>query len=265
MKSQKLKKTTKSFSIKKLLSFLAIILTLVLSYALNVYTGSFYKANVKLLWLFIYAVIGFFGFYFLYYVAYFITLIIYNSKNKKKAEEIVSCDDYIAEIFKDGDYRFRYDKKIKFSDNIVVYKDEVLSVIKKIAGDYSLDKSDYYYVNFTVYDAVKIIKDAVDGIDVKISPIFRLLRAEDKPIKVAEKLLVSALENEEKEVELKPEKPRNAFLQKIVDTAKKIGVAIIKNPLENALNDLTVFISYEAFKVYSKNGKKALPNKKEGK
>ena len=55
------------------------------------------------------------------------------------------------------------------------------------------------------------------------------------------------------------------MLKKIVDTAKKVGVAIVKSPLENALNDLTVFISYEAFKVYSKNGKQSLPKlEKEG-
>ena len=34
-------------------------------------------------------------------------------------------------------------------------------------------------------------------------------------------------------------------------------------PLEGALNDLKVFVSYEAFKVYGKDGKKYLPYNKE--
>lgn len=258
-------KRSKSSSIKKVISFLIVTVTLILAYLLNVYTGSFTEANKKLIWLFIYSLIGFISFFVVYYIAYFITLTVYNAKSKKKAKEIISCDDYIADLLSDGNYRFNYDKSIAFSKNVGVYKDEVLSVIKKIASDYGLDKSEYYYVNFTVYDAVKIISDAVDGIDVKISPIFKLLRAEDTPIKIAEKLLISALENDAKEESEKVEKPQNPLLKKIVDTAKKVGVAIVKSPLENALNDLTVFISYEAFKVYSKNGKQSLPSvKKEG-
>ncbi len=264
MKTSKNKRATSSVNVKKLFSFLAVILTLILSYVLNVYTYSFYQANLKLIWLVIYSIIGFLGFYLVYYVAYFITLLVYNASSKKKAIETISCDDYISNVFKEGNYRFNYDKKLNFSDNISAYKDEVLIIIKKIAGDYGLDKSDYYYLNYTAYDAVKIVKDAVDGIDVKISPIFKLLRAEDKPIKVAEKLLISALENDGKEVEVKPEKPQNTLLKKFMDTAKKVGVAIIRRPLENTLNDLMVFISYEAFKVYSKNGKKSPLNVKEG-
>ena len=48
------------------------------------------------------------------------------------------------------------------------------------------------------------------------------------------------------------------------EIAKKAGVSLIKTPLENALNDLTVFVGYEAFKVYGSSSKKGyLPPSKE--
>ncbi len=262
MKTQGLKTNEKISKKKQILSNLAVLLALILSYALNVYTGSFQEANGKLLSLLFYSLIGFLGFFVLYYTAYFITLLIYNKKRKKIAKTIVSCDDNIAEIFSDGKHHFKYDLKQGFNANLNGYLDGVLKVVKEIADGYKVGNSEYYYVNFTVYDAIKIVSDAVDGIDVKISPVFRFLRAEDKPLKVVEKLLVNALESEKSTPAL-DEKQKSGILKAVVDTAKKAGVLLIKNPLESALNDLKVFVSYEAFKVYGKDGKKYLSSQKE--
>ena len=258
MKEQKVKNSGKISRKKQIINLIIVCLALVVSYALNVYTGSFKQANLKLLSLIFYSALGFIAFFIVYYAVYFITLICYNKKRKKTANTIISCDDSIAEIFAGGKHRFNYDKKITFNDNLTVYLDEVLKVIKEIADGYNLGRNEYYYLNFTVYDAIKIVGDAVDGIDTKISPIFKFLRAEDRPLKVVEKLLVSALEEEKRE-----EKPKSAFVKAVVDTAKKAGVTLIKSPLENALNDLTVFVGYEAFKVYGKGKTEYLPSYKE--
>ena len=258
MKEQKVKNSDKISRKKQIINLIIVCLALVISYALNVYTGSFKQANLKLLSLIFYSALGYITFFTVYYAVYFITLIFYNKKRKKIANAIVSCDDSVAEIFAGGKHRFNYDKKIPLSDNLSAYLDGVLKVVKEIADGYSLGKNEYYYLNFTVYDAIKIVGDAVDGIDVKISPIFKFLRAEDRPLKVVEKLLVSALEEEKGE-----EKPKSNFVKSIVDTAKKAGVSLLKSPLENALNDLTVFVGYEAFKVYGKGKTEYLPSYKE--
>ena len=259
MKEQKIKNSGKISRKKQIINLIIVCLALVISYALNVYTGSFQQANVKLLSLLFYSALGFIAFFILYYVVYFITLIRYNKRRKKIANSIISCDDNVAEIFAGNKHRFNYDKKIPLNDNLTAYLDGVLKVVKEIADGYSLGKNEYYYLNFTVYDAIKIVGDAVDGIDTKISPILRFLRAEDRPLKVVEKLLISALEEEKKE-----EKPKSALSKTLIDTAKKAGVSLIKTPLENALNDLTVFVGYEAFKVYGSSSKKGyLPPSKE--
>ena len=263
MKNVRLKTNAKTLKKGKVLSSVLVILALVLSYALNVYTTSFQDANAKLLLLFAYSLAGFLGFFVVYFIAYFITLLFYNKKRKKIAKTVVSCDDNIAEIFSDNKHKFKYDLKQNFNDNLTEYLNGVLQVVKQIADGYGVSKTDYYYLNFTVYDGIKIISDAIDGIDVKISPIFKFLHAEDKPLKIVEKLLVNALEGEKPESILQ-EKQKPVIFKAFLDTAKKAGVMLIKSPLESALNDLKVFVSYEAFKVYGKDGKKYLPLQKEG-
>ena len=262
MENARLKTKAKSSKKGKVLSSVLVILALVLSYALNVYTTSFQEANAKLLLLFVYSFAGFLGFFALYFIAYFITLLFYNKKRKKIAKTIISCDDNIAEIFSDNKHQFKYDLKLNFNDNLTDYLNGVLQVVKQIADGYRVKKGEYYYLNFTIYDGVKIISDAIDGIDVKISPIFKFLHAEDKPLKIVEKLLVNALESEKQDTQINnSHKPQ--ILQAFLETAKKAGVMLIKTPLEGALNDLKVFVSYEAFKVYGKDGKKYLPYNKE--
>ena len=262
MEKARLKANAKTLKKGKVLSSVLVILALVLSYALNVYTTSFQEANAKLLLLFVYSLAGFLGFFAVYFIAYFITLLFYNKKRKKIAKTVVSCDDNIAEIFSDNKHQFKYDLKQNFNANLTDYLNGVMQVVKQIADGYRVSKGEYYYLNFTVYDGIKIISDAIDGIDVKISPIFKFLHAEDKPLKIVEKLLVNALEGEKPE-NSPQEKQKPLIIQAFLDTAKKAGVMLIKSPLESALNDLKVFVSYEAFKVYGKDGKKYLPPKKE--
>ena len=257
MQTKKCKNNGKTSTKKGIFSFLAVLLALI------VYTHSFVEANNKLISLFLYGVVGYLGFYIIYYIAYYITLISYNKKRKKIANTIISCDDGIATIFVGDAHRFKYDKNTTFIENINVYKNEVLSVIKEIADGCCVGSGRYYYLNFTVYDAIKIIGDAIDGIDVKISPIFKLLRAEDRPLKTVEKLLVNALESEKQDDVIELQKPKSTIMQSVVNKAKQVGFSLIKSPLENALNDLTVFIGYEAFKVYGKGNIARLPSSKE--
>ena len=247
----------------RIVKIIGIALVFVIAYGVSVYTSSFVETNNKLVSLFLYALIGFLGFYLIYYVFYLISLIIYKKRLKKRAKVVIDCDDNVEELFSNGKHRYNYDLKVNLKSNLNAYKDAVVSVVKEIAEGYNLKKGELNYLNFTVYDAIEIIQNAIDGIDSKISPIFKFLRAEDKPLSVVEKLLISAIENQPKPEELEPPKSVG-FMSKIISKAKSAGMFLIKGSLENALNDVLIFIGYEAFKVYGKEGDKYLPVRSDG-
>lgn len=240
----------------KLINTLVIFLVLVTAYALSVYTSSFKEANLKLLSLFFYALFGFIGFYIVYAVAYLITMCTQIKNRKKQAIDIVECDEQLNQIFSDNKNKFKYNPKCNVAVNFNIYKDQVLSVIKQIAEGFNKAKSEYYYLSYTVYDALDIVDNVINGVDAKVSPIFGLLKAEDKPLKVVEKLLVSAVEKENAE---SVEKTQNSFIKSIADKLLSAGLMVFRKTLENTANDLIVFIGFEAFKAYNKNGAKYLP------
>ncbi len=260
MKGQKVEKQANKSKLRYV-KIAGVLLVLIIAYAISVYTSSFNQTNIKLLSLVLYTVCGFLGFYLIYFVFYLITLVSYNKRVKKIANTVVSCDDNVALLFSRGK-RFRYDVKESFTSNINNYKTAVLDVVEEVATGYGAKKGNYYYLNYTVYDAIDVVNNAIDAIDGKVSPIFKLLRAEDKPLKVVEKLLVSAIENENREQEVIEKKP--SLISAVINKAKTVGTFIIKGAIDNAFNDLLVFICYEAFKVYGKDGAEYLPAGKEG-
>ena len=240
----------------KILKFMLVVLVCVIAYGIAVYTSSFEQANSKLVSLFLFALLGFLGFYVIYYVIYLITISIQVTKRKKAVATVIECDDAVSELFSDNKNKFRYNPKCDFKVNFDIYKEQVLSVIKQIALGFNKAKSDYYYLNYTVYDALEIIDNVINGVDVKISPIFKLLKAEDKPLIIVEKLLVKAIENDNKP---KAEKEQNKFIKAVGEKLLNAGLFVFRRNLENTANDLMVFIGLEAFKAYNKNGAKYLP------
>ena len=249
--------------LNRFLKTVGVALVLIIAYAISVYTKSFSETNLLLLKLVIYSLCGFVGFYAVYFIAYLITLIIYNKRVKKIAKTVISCDDNVAMLFDGGKNTFKYDVKKDFKSNVNEYKNTALNVVDEVATGYGINKGNFYYLNFTVYDAIDVVRNAVDGVDNKISPIFRFLHAEDKPLIMVENLLISAIESE-KEPKIEDENKKPSVLSSLINKAKMAGAFVLKGAIENAFNELLVFLSYEAFKVYGKDGKTYLPKTEGG-
>ncbi|MBO7215150.1 MAG: hypothetical protein J6V66_06635 [Clostridia bacterium] len=231
-----------------------MVLVLVVSYVISVITSSFYETNKKLVILVICFVLGIILFFVIYFIAYAITL----SKIKKRARRMlklgISCDDNASIYFEKRKYKFHYDRRLKFSANIENVKRDALSVIKDVATVYGNHDEKYYYLGFTVYDATSIMTGALDLIDSKISPIFKLIRAEDKPLKIVENLLEKAIENDEA-VEVEPEKSsKPSLLKKIGLSVMKASTFIFRGKIESAMTDVVKFIGVKAFETFEKNG-----------
>ena len=258
-----MKNNQAKIKLNRFLKTAGAVLAVIIAYAISVYTKSFSETNVLLLRLVIYSLCGFVGFYIVYSIAYLITLVIYNRRVKKIAKTVISCDDNVAMLFSGGKNAFRYDVKKDFKHNINEYKNTALNVVEEVAAGYGINKGNFYYLNFTVYDLIDVARNAVDGVDNKISPIFKFLHAEDKPLSMVEALLVSAIESEKHpKIEEETKKP-NAF-STLINKAKMAGAFVLKGAIENACNELLIFLGYEAFKVYGKEGKTYLPKAEGG-
>lgn len=233
---------------------LFISLVLVASYVISVITSSFSQTNKKLLILLICFIGGVGLFLMIYSVFYLITFIRIGHRAKKKSKTAISCDDRASKYFEENTYRFKYNGKDTFSNNMNRLKVEALAIIKDVASIYGGADNKYYYLGFTVYDATSILYGALDLIDSKVSPIFKFLRAEDKPIKMVENALQKAIEDDENEQAVEDQKS-SGFLKRIGLGVVKATANLFRGKIENAVTDIVKYVGFKAFEVYEKNGK----------
>lgn len=240
---------------KKFIKFFIIVLVMVISYFVSAYLYGHKQTLIKLLKLVFYFACGFISFYLLYWIASLITSAVYSIKRKNQAKVVISCDDDVSALMSNADYKFNYNVKFDFKQNANEYKTKLLSLVKAVAIGYNNKICEYYYLDYTVYDALDILSNVVDGLDYKITPIFKFLRAEDKPLKIVEKLLLNAIETSKRTTNLDETHKKSNVIEKIKGTIKKTGFFLIKGVIDSACNDLSTFIAFEAFKVYGKTGK----------
>ncbi len=245
---------TKKIKLGGILKTLFIALVLVISYVISVITSSFYETNKKLLVLLICFVGGVALFLLIYAIFYLITFIRIGKRAKKMSKTAISCDDRASKFFEENNYKFKYDGKTTFSSNVSRLKTDALSIVKSVASVYESDRDKYYYLGYTVYDATSVLYGALDLIDSKISPIFKFLRAEDKPLKVVENLLEKAIEDE-KTAEQQVEQKNPSFLKKIGLGFVKVTANLFRGKIETAVTDVVKYVGFKAFEVYEKNGK----------
>ena len=131
----------------------------------------------------------------------------------------------------------------------------MLDIVKDIATGFNKGGGRYYYLNYSIYDAVSVLDTTIDLFNSKITPIFKFLKAEDKPLNVVEKLLVSAIEKEETE-EKKERESKNNLLKKIGSKLFQGATFIFKGVIENTINSVVIFVASKAFEVYGKSGQK---------
>lgn len=246
---------TSKIKAKEIVKTLLILAVLVVSYVISVITSSFYETNKKLVVLLICFVAGVLLFVIVYVILYLLTFIKIKKRAKRLLKESISCDDRAYAFFEKNGYSFSYNVKESFSKNMLAFKDDALSIIKEIANVYGVGEDKFYYLGYTVYDATNVLYSALDLVDVKISPIFKLLKAEDKPLGLIENLLEKAVESDGKSEEKNEEESKPSFLKKIGLGLLKATTFIFRGKIENALTDVVKFAGVKAFEVYGKNGK----------
>jgi hypothetical protein len=100
----------------------------------------------------------------------------------------------------------------------------------------------YYYLNYTVYDAIGVIKTTINGADDKIGGFLKKFKLYDKPIGILESKLSEIIEGEE---------PKKS--SPIVGGIIKATTFILSKQINGACNDFIAFVISEAYGVYGKD------------
>lgn len=247
-------KATNKFKILKTILF---SLLLVLSYVASVYVKGFAQTNTRLLYLLVFVFLGFCSFYIVYYIIYFITNLKYKRQDKKKKEFIVNCDDSVSNFLKDEKYKFTYNVKNSIKDNI----ESAVSVAKNVILDVATinDKNNkYFYLNYTVYDALEIYGNLVTFAYAKIDGVFKTFKIQNKPISFIEKSLQNVIVDDKGE---KVEEKDNLLIKikkGVGNAVLNTGIFLFKNKIQDAVNEIISVICLEAFKVYGKDVKSTM-------
>ncbi len=247
----------KRSKLKNVVKTALMLIVFAISYVISAVTSSVYLTNIKLITLLICFVLGALIFFIIYGVLYLIAIIKISKKTKRLISNEISCDDRAVNYFKSIDYKFNYDVKKKFSENLLSFKLDVVKIVQDVAQTYG-NHDKYYYLGYTIYDALGVLDNAVDLLDAKISPIFKFLKVDDKPLKSVELTLEKAIElgaeGRENLVENK-----GGFLKKAGEKLAKVTVYVFRTKIENLMVDVVKFIGFKAFEVYSKSGSQYEP------
>lgn len=251
----KLHGESKSFRIKGYIKSILTILLFAFAYVISVITSSFEETNKKFILVLLCALLGFIGFYVVYGILYIISQIVYSIKAKKLIKSEINSNTIIENYIQEKEYSFKYDRKKSFSLNLSQAKSDMLDVIKDIANGFNKGKGKFYYLNYSIYDAVSVLDTTIELFDSKITPLFKFLKAEDKPLGVVEKLLTTAIEKENVEVDKEPTKSA-MILKKIGSKILNATAYIFKGVIESTINSVVVFVGVKAVELYSKSGNK---------
>ncbi len=238
----------------KILKTLILSLLLILSYSCSVYINGFKITNSRFVYLIVFTLIGFIVFYIVYYIIYFFTFLKYKNYDKKKKSSVVNCDDKVTKFLNSGKYDFTYDIKLTVNDNFsnaFALAKTVIHDVAKLNGK----NNKYFYLNYTVYDALEIYGNLVSFAYGKFDGVFKFFKIQNKPLSFIEKSLEKFLDQENN---AKSEKS-NGLMVKIKkgigNAVLNTGIFLFKNKIQDAVNEIMQVITLEAFKVYGKNTK----------
>ena len=249
----------------------SIFALIVVSYLISYYLYGFNETNKRLFILLICGISGFILFYLIYGVAYLISNARIKRKIKKVTDNEIHCDDKVATYLENTENKFVYNKKLTLKENGSIALNKAFSIIVEIAKINS-HSGKYAFVNFTVYDALEVFGNALDGIHDKLYGILSALKFEDKPIWLIEKNLAKLLYEEEvnNEVAVTADKKQNKVGEffsnvknKVTGIASNLAISLFSKKLETTINDCFTFIAGECFRVFgksNKNNKKAVNN-----
>ncbi len=244
---------------KNVLKTILLVMLLILSYISSVFVYGFTKTNTRFFYLIIFSLVGFCLFYIVYYIIYFLTYLKYKRKDKKEKCNQINCDDKVNEFLKDEKYKYIYDTKLSVQENLKNALDTAKSVILGVAT-LNNKNGKYFYLNYTVYDALEIYGDLVAFAYDKIDGVFKFFKIQNKPITFIENSLQKVVE-EEVVKEVNKKGVLSKIKQGVGNVVFNTGIFLFKNKIQDAVNEILSVVCLECFKVYSKgvkNSKKVL-------
>ena len=225
---------------RKILKTILFSLLLILSYLSSVYVYGFERTNARFIYLIVFSIIGFCLFYIVYYIIYFVTYLKYKKLDKIEKSNLVNCDDKVNDFLK--------------QENIKTAVDIAKEIILGVAT-INNKNGKFFYVNYSVYDALETYGNLVAFAYDKIDGVFKFFKIQNKPINFIEKSLQKVVEEEK--VDIKENK--NGILSKIKkgvgDAVLHTGIFLFKNKIQDAVNDVLTVLCLESFKVYGKGVK----------
>ena len=252
-------KPKNKFNIFSILKFVLIIALFALSYFCSYYIYGSYITNKRILYLIIFGILGFIAFFIGYYIFYFFSFLSYEKERKRKAKAIINCDDKVSNILKDEKHKFKYNTKLSFTENFLSAFNQGKELIFDISKQNGIE-GNYFYLNYTVYDALSIFGNAIIFMHDKIDGVFKLLHMQDKPIGFIEKYLYNLIEKEKTESEDTQKPVKTGILSKIKSGIVNAGIFLFKGKIESAINDIYAFLALEFYNTYSKNVKQENPS-----
>ena len=158
---------------KTIIKYLILGAVFIAAIVISIITSGVVETLNKFLVLVICATIGFVLFYAAYYIAYYITQKTYLKKRKTQVEEVVSKNEDINRLISSKKYAFKYQNKLSFENNLQNLLKTLLVAIEDVACGF--DKSGkYYYLNYTAFDGIDVIKNVINAADEKVGGVLKV-------------------------------------------------------------------------------------------
>lgn len=236
---------------KRVLKISALFAVFFIAIAYSIYKNGVLGTAKNLITLVVCAFLGYAAFY----LVVFLFRVILRKRRKKRAQKAVKSaeeDELQAQKLVESEGEFSYDKKLTPLENLKLAGNKALGIIKKASQKSKKKAGKYYFVNFTLYDAIDVFDDTVDKLHEKVDGIFGLLRMQNKPMGFLEKKLETALVggDEEKDDSVKEPKKENAFKKVLKKGGVNIALTVFSGKINAQINDLLDFIANESVLVF---------------
>lgn len=231
---------------KRAMKICALSVVFLAATAYSVYKNGVFGTLKNLLTLAVCAFLGYAAFYLV--VLLFRVILRKRRKRKSQKAALPKNTDASACALLEKAGEFNYDKRQTPLENLKTAGGKALTIIKTVSQKAEKKASKYYFVNFTVYDAVDIFDASVDKLYEKIDGVFGLLRMQNKPLGFLEKSLENALVDEGDD-DNEPKK-QSGFKKAVKEKGISVAIALLKNQINAQINDLLNFVAGEAVFVF---------------
>lgn len=236
---------------KRVLKISALFAVFFIAIAYSIYKNGVLGTAKSMITLVVCAFLGYAAFY----LVVLLFRVILRKRRKKRAQKAAKSaaeDELQAKRLVESEGEFNYDKKLTPLENLKLAGGKALAIIKKASQKSKKKAGKYYFVNFTLYDAIDVFDDTVDKLHEKVDGIFGLLRMQNKPIGFLEKKLETALVvgDEEKDDTPKEPKKENAFKKVLKKGGVNLALTVFSGKINAQINDLLDFIANESVLVF---------------